>query len=109
MGTKFNDYLAEKTATATAHQRALDAAFDAYFDTEELLHFTIPRALIASRKAAGLNQQQLADLTGINQSEISRIETGLANPTVETVQRLTSALDVHLAIVDGSGRPIGLA
>jgi XRE family transcriptional regulator, regulator of sulfur utilization len=65
--------------------------------------------IVAARKRAGLNQQQLADLTGIGQSEISRIERGQANPTLDTIDRLVSPLHVHMMLVDEAGQPLSMA
>jgi transcriptional regulator with XRE-family HTH domain len=46
-----------------------------------------------------LTQAQLAGVTGIPQSEISRIERGQTNPTVQTVDRLLAPLGARLEIV----------
>ncbi len=109
MKTKFSDYVAKSDAAASDDQRALGAAFEAHFVAEQRAHFGFSHALVVARKAAGLNQQQLADLTGINQSEISRIERGQGNPTLDTLERLTGPLHVHLAIVDEAGHPLEMA
>lgn len=49
------------------------------------------------RKAKGLNQDQLAELTGINKVQISRIERGnisIANITFSNALKLADALGV---------------
>jgi predicted XRE-type DNA-binding protein len=51
------------------------------------------------RKAKKLTQQQLADLCGVPQPEISRLEGGLANPTLDTMVKLMVALDLEMALV----------
>ncbi|MHB8508650.1 MAG: helix-turn-helix domain-containing protein [Candidatus Dormibacteria bacterium] len=46
----------------------------------------------------------MAEATGIHQSEISRIERGVGNPTEDTLARLGRALGARLAfITDSSG------
>ena len=45
------------------------------------------------RKARGISQRQLAEATGINQSEISRIERGVGNPTEDTPRRIGRLLE----------------
>jgi transcriptional regulator with XRE-family HTH domain len=45
-----------------------------------------------------MTQPELAKASGIQQAEISRIETGRANPTIDTVTRLTRALGTHLTL-----------
>jgi transcriptional regulator with XRE-family HTH domain len=44
-----------------------------------------------ARRQAGLTQQALAGRAGMPQSVIARIESGRANPTIRTVQRLLDA------------------
>jgi transcriptional regulator with XRE-family HTH domain len=55
--------------------------------------------LILLRRSRGLTQRQLSARTGIQQSEISRIEGGRANPTAATLAALASALGGELRIV----------
>ena len=49
------------------------------------------------RKEAGLTQQQLSKLAGINNVTLVHIETGKANPNVETLAKLADALGVEMA------------
>lgn len=60
--------------------------------------YEITKMLIESRKACNLTQKQLAELTGINQADISKIEHGNANPSVKTLMRLASAMNMKLKI-----------
>ena len=55
-------------------------------------------SLIRSREVVGLTQKQLSDKVGIYQADISKIERGLANPSVSTLKRLADGLDVELII-----------
>lgn len=55
-------------------------------------------AVSAARALAGLSQKQLSALTGIDQSDISKIERGVANPSVATLNRIASALGGKLSI-----------
>lgn len=55
------------------------------------------------RRESGLTQRQLAERTGLAQSTIARIETGLTSPTLETVERVLSAMDRRLAVVRTRG------
>lgn len=56
------------------------------------------RAVAAARSVSGLSQQELARKTGIDQSDISRIERGTANPSVQTLDRIAKALGGKLTI-----------
>jgi len=51
------------------------------------------RNFIRLRKEKGYSQGDIQELTGILQSQVSDIETGKANPSVETICRLAEALD----------------
>ena len=50
--------------------------------------------LIAARKAAGLTQVQLADVSGISQSHISHLENATWEPRLATILALCRALRV---------------
>lgn len=55
-------------------------------------------ALLELRTEQNLSQQEIADRTGINRSDISRIEHGNANPSLKTLKRIASALEKQLRI-----------
>jgi transcriptional regulator with XRE-family HTH domain len=46
-------------------------------------------------------QKKLAEKTGVNQSEISTLESGQANPTYKTLQTLAAALGGKIELVFG--------
>ena len=56
------------------------------------------RALIGARIERDLTQKQLAELSGIRQSNISRIENGTCSPTIATLQKLAAAMGKRLHI-----------
>jgi DNA-binding XRE family transcriptional regulator len=60
--------------------------------------FLVGEAVAAARADANLSQKQLSALTGIDQSDISKIERGLANPSVSTLERLSKAMGKTLTI-----------
>ena len=55
-------------------------------------------AVSSARALSGMSQKQLAAATGIDQSDISKIERGVANPSVSTLERIAKALGGKLAI-----------
>lgn len=59
---------------------------------------SVAYAVTTARVNAGLSQIQLAKKSGINQADISKIERGLANPSVATLQRLADAIGARLQI-----------
>ena len=60
--------------------------------------FQIVEALTQARYKKHMTQQQLADKSGIQRADISKLENADANPTVETLYRLAKALDKRLII-----------
>ena len=61
-------------------------------------HIEIGNEVHFARACADISQVQLADLTGIDQSDISKIERGVANPSVATLKRIADALNCKLKI-----------
>lgn len=55
--------------------------------------------LIAARKAKGLSQKELGELSGIKQPAIARMERGACSPTIETLAKLLAPLGKTIAIV----------
>jgi DNA-binding XRE family transcriptional regulator len=58
----------------------------------EFTRISLARDIIRERKAAGLTQEALADLAGMRQETISRVESGKHTPTVRTIDRIDRAL-----------------
>lgn len=56
------------------------------------------RAVIAARLESNMTQAELAEKTGIRQSNISRIESGASSPTIDTLARLAAGLGKKLKI-----------
>ena len=60
--------------------------------------FSVMQAMIDARKSAGLTQKQLSEKTGITQADISKLESGNANPSLRTLQRLASGMGMKVKI-----------
>ena len=60
--------------------------------------YTIMKAMIEARTSQGLTQKELSIRSGIAQGDISKMETGNANPSIKTLQRLASAMGKKLKI-----------
>lgn len=48
------------------------------------------------RKKKGLSQEKLAELAGVAPARISELESGNVNPTLETIEIITTALEIPL-------------
>lgn len=86
--SKYSDFLKEQLQ---------DPEVKAEYDALEP-EFAIIQALIDARKASGFTQKQLAERTGIAQSDISKLESGNANPSLRTLQRLAQGMGMQLKI-----------
>jgi len=58
----------------------------------------LSQTIVDTRKKQGLTQTQLSQKTGIAQCDISRIETGQANPSVKTLKRLAEGMGMTLMV-----------
>ena len=55
-------------------------------------------ALKTAREAAGLSLRDVEEKTGINKSNLSLLENGKGNPTLETVRRIAEAIGRRVLI-----------
>lgn len=60
--------------------------------------YNLMKAMAEARKDKHLTQKQLAEITGIDQSDISKIENGNANPALSTLKRLADGMDMILKL-----------
>lgn len=86
--TNFKDFKNQMLSNpeVRAEYDALEAEFD------------IIQAMIDARKTQNLTQKELSERTGITQADISRIEKGTRNPSLEMVKRLARGLGMQLKV-----------
>ena len=72
---------------------AFAAPWDALKPEEQIV-----RAIIEGREENHLTQEQLADVTGIHQTNISKLESGTANPSLRTLKRLAAGMGMKLKL-----------
>jgi len=85
---EFDEFLAEQLK---------NPEFKAEYDALEP-EFAIIHAMIDARKASGITRKQLAEKTGITPGNISKIEKGSANPSLNTLKRLAAGMDMRLKV-----------
>lgn len=56
------------------------------------------RAIVDARTSQNLTQKELAERTGINQADISKLENGTRNPSVNLHKRLADGMGMALRI-----------
>lgn len=60
--------------------------------------YRVISALIGARLKKKLSQTKLAQMAGTQQSAIARVESGNANPTIDFLGRLASAMNSQLVV-----------
>lgn len=69
----------------------------AYYALEP--EYKIAESLIKARLAKKWTQEELAAKAGVTQNTITRLESGVTNPTLGTLSRVASALGKELRVV----------
>ena len=60
--------------------------------------YKIIEEIILARKERNLTQKDLAELVGTKQSNISRLESGNYNPTIDFLNKIASAVGKQLEV-----------
>ncbi|MFA6729483.1 MAG: helix-turn-helix transcriptional regulator [Eubacteriales bacterium] len=87
----------EKNFRETLNEQMKNPEFKKEWDALEP-EYQIIKAMLDSRAEKSLTQKQLADVTGIPQADISRLENGNANPSLKTLQRLADGMGMKLKL-----------
>ncbi len=74
-----------------------DPAFKKEWDASEL-EYQLMMMILKARNEQKLTQSELAERTGIRQSNISRIEKGQAVPSIATLNKIAHGLGKQLQI-----------
>ncbi|MDD3051550.1 MAG: helix-turn-helix transcriptional regulator [Candidatus Cloacimonetes bacterium] len=85
---KFDDFLNEQKQ---------DAEIKKEYDNLQP-EFDVIRAIVDARTSQNLTQKQLAEKTGINQADISKLENGTRNPSINLLKRLADGMGMMLKI-----------
>lgn len=86
-----------KTLNDFMEDQLQDPAFQAEYEKIQP-ELDVIRALVDARTSQNMTQKQLAEKTGINQADISKIENGTRNPSLNLLKRLAEGLDMILKI-----------
>lgn len=74
-----------------------DEEFKREYDNLEN-EFSIITSIVEMRNKNNITQKELSKLTGIAQGDISKIETGNANPSIKTLEKIAKALGYTLKL-----------
>lgn len=86
--SKFNQFLEEQLQDDELRQEYVNLQPE----------FDVIKAMVEARISQNLTQQQLAERTGINQADISKLENGTRNPSIKLLKRLADGMDMALKI-----------
>lgn len=85
---KFDDFLDEQLQ---------DEEFRKEYDDIQP-EMDVIKAIVDARISRNLTQKELAQRTGINQADISKLEHGTRNPSINLLKRLAEGMDMALKI-----------
>ncbi len=88
MSNRFDDFLAEQLK---------DPELKKEYDALEPKYALI-ESIVMARKERNLTQKELSKLTGITQADLSKIENGNANPSLNTLLKLAKGLGKILQV-----------
>jgi len=86
-----------KNFRETLNEQMKNPEFKAEWDATEA-EYQIIKSMLEARRKKAITQSQLSEITGIAQADISRIENGNANPSIQTLQRLAAGLGMRLKV-----------
>ncbi|MCI8577831.1 MAG: helix-turn-helix transcriptional regulator [Lachnospiraceae bacterium] len=84
--TTFAEYMADETRVSTAEREKIN------FEVELI------GKLIEARERKGLSQRDLAQLSGVRQPAIARLESMKATPQIDTLLKILAPLGYTLSI-----------
>ena len=91
-GVQWNDDL--DISSETVYECGINVTNE-YDDVENVV---IGYKIKQRRIGMKLSQEELADKVGIDQSDLSKIEKGIANPSVKMLARIVSGLSAKISI-----------
>ena len=86
-----------KSFRESLNEQLLDPEFKKEWDALEP-EFQVMKAMIDARQQKHITQKELAEITGIAQADISRLENGNANPSLNTLKRLAEGLGMAIKV-----------
>lgn len=91
MARSYRDIATDRQARVSPEAQNDRAVFEQAYD--------VAMQLVELREKHGLTQAQLAERSGVDQGDISRIERGTTSPTARTLQRIADALEADVRLV----------
>ncbi len=86
-----------KTFDTYFQEQMNDPEFRRHYETQQP-EFDIIRALVDARASRNMKQKELAEKVGMSQADISKIENGTRNPSLNMLKKLADGMDMNLRL-----------
>ncbi len=86
-----------KNFRETIKEQLEDPEFRKEWEATEV-EYQLIRAMLDVRERNHLTQKELAEITGITQADISRIENGNANPSLRTLKKIAKGVGMEIKL-----------
>ena len=93
----FADYMSDESRVSPAEREQIE------FEVGRL------KKMVEARESKGITQRELAEMRGVRQPAIARLESMRSTPRIDTLFKVLSPLGYTLAIVPKEGRQAGVA
>lgn len=64
---------------------------------DKAVEYSLSERLKYLRETRNLTQKDLGEMAGVSQATIAHIEKGTKDPSVDTLDKIAAALDIHIA------------
>lgn len=98
MAKAYRSVVAKKPASKNASIKKFDTALRKQVKTEYQMTFMVGELIAQRREELKLSQSLLSEKTGLPQADISRIECGKSNPTLNTLEKILDALQMRMTL-----------
>lgn len=79
------------------HEQLQDDEFKKEWENSQP-ELDVIRAIVEARTSQNLTQKESSERTGINQVDISKLENGTRNPSLNLLKRLAEGMDMMLEL-----------
>lgn len=93
----FSNVREMKTFDETLAKQMKDEEFKKEYEAIQP-EMDVIRAIVDARTSQNLTQKELSERTGINQADISKLENGTKNPSINLLKRLAEGMGMTLKI-----------
>ena len=98
MAKAYKSVIKKKSAPKSASIKKFDTALRKQVKAEYQMTFMVGELIAQRREELKLSQSSLSEKTGLPQADISRIECGKSNPTLNTLEKILDVLQMRMTL-----------